>query len=235
MSDLFALLEVQQHDTAADQLRHRRANLRERVAHNELRAALEALDAKIAASGAEEHRLNQVQSGLEREVVACEQKLADLDRKLRTSSVPREAEALQAERRSVRARQQGLEEELLTAMEALEPVEMELVELADQRDELDARLTVAAAELSAAEAVVDAELAAVVEQRTAAAAPVPAAMLARYERQRARLGGVAVAQLVGGRCSGCNLQLSTAAIEELRHLPPDALAECEQSGRLLVR
>jgi predicted nucleic acid-binding Zn-ribbon protein len=59
--------------------------------------------------------------------------------------------------------------------------------------------------------------------------------MARYEQLRPKFGGVAIARLVGGRCDGCHLALAQAALERIRSAPPDALVECEECGRLLVR
>jgi predicted nucleic acid-binding Zn-ribbon protein len=82
---------------------------------------------------------------------------------------------------------------------------------------------------------VEGELASLVDERAAAVSAVPEALVARYEKLRAKLGGVAVARLEHGRCTGCHLQLPATELDRLRHEPPDALAECEQCGRLLVR
>jgi predicted nucleic acid-binding Zn-ribbon protein len=46
---------------------------------------------------------------------------------------------------------------------------------------------------------------------------------------------VAVARLVNGHCSGCNLALSSGELDRIRHEPPDETFECEQCGRILVR
>ena len=59
--------------------------------------------------------------------------------------------------------------------------------------------------------------------------------LALYERMRARLGGVALARLVQGRCDGCHVALSASEVDRIRREPPDARIECEHCGRLLVR
>jgi hypothetical protein len=56
-----------------------------------------------------------------------------------------------------------------------------------------------------------------------------------YERLRQRLGGVAVALLVGSSCGGCHLTLAAGEIDAIRRLPPDALVTCAQCGRILVR
>jgi len=88
--------------------------------------------------------------------------------------------------------------------------------------------------LAAAAEAIEAELAGVSAERGPAAARVPASLLEEYERLRARLGGVAVAEVVNGRCTGCMLSLPASEVERLRHLAPDERATCEECGRLLV-
>ena len=56
-----------------------------------------------------------------------------------------------------------------------------------------------------------------------------------YERMRDRIGGVALARLVQGRCDGCHVALSASEVDRIRREPPDARVECEHCGRLLVR
>jgi predicted nucleic acid-binding Zn-ribbon protein len=88
--------------------------------------------------------------------------------------------------------------------------------------------------MAEAEVALDADAARLAAEREAAAAKVPDALRAEYERLRPGLGGVAVAELVNGRCSGCNLALAASEVERLRHLPPGERATCEECGRLLV-
>ena len=44
-----------------------------------------------------------------------------------------------------------------------------------------------------------------------------------------------VAKLEGSSCRGCHLQLSAVEVERIRKLAPDAMAHCEECGRILVR
>jgi len=83
--------------------------------------------------------------------------------------------------------------------------------------------------------VLDAQLADLSARRAAAVATVPPDLLTRYDQLRQRLDGVAVAELIDGRCTGCHLVLASAALERIKRAPPDALVECEECGRLLVR
>ena len=61
-----------------------------------------------------------------------------------------------------------------------------------------------------------------------------AALAARYETLRARLKGTGAARLIGTRCDGCHLELSSGEVEKIRALPPGEVATCEQCGRILV-
>lgn len=231
------LLRVQEYDTAADQLRHRRQTLPElgelRALEDEL-ARVEGTLADVRGRAAEAGR---VQRRLEGELSLLESKLTELDAKLYSGvvKVPRELQAMQAEGEAMRTRRAALEDEVLEAMEVREPLEEEVTALEGRQAELDAggaRLRAAVAE---AQAAVDQELGAVLEDREKAVAGVPAALVERYERLRARLDGVGAAPLVSGRCGGCHLALPATEVDRLRKLPPEELVTCEQCERILVR
>jgi predicted nucleic acid-binding Zn-ribbon protein len=231
------LLRVQEHDTAADRLRHRRDHLPEAA---ELRACeddLAQLEAALAEVGARAAEAARVQRRLEAELASVEAKIAELDAKLYSGAVkvPRELQAMQGEGEALRARRSSLEDQVLEAMGDRDPLDAEVAGLEKRRAELDAlgaRLRAAVAE---AGAVIDRELAAELEARESAAAGIPADLAALYEELRAHLGGVAAAPLVNGRCGGCHLALPATEIARLRKEPPDTLVRCEQCNRILVR
>ena len=135
---------------------------------------------------------------------------------------------------TIAERRDGLDDQELAYLE-------EQAELADAIAALDAALpqveadaAAAATALTVAEAEVDAELAAATGPRRELAGRLDPSAVDRYERLRARHGGIAVARLEGSRCSGCNLDLSTAEVGELRSVPAGEFAECPNCGRLLV-
>ena len=231
------LLRVQDHDTAADRLRHRRQNLPElaelRATEDEL-VRLEATLTEVGANAAEAARL---QRRVEGELALLESKLAELDAKLYSGAVtvPRELQAMQTEGDALRQRRTSLEDEVLESMSARETLDEQAADLERRRTELDAegaRLRVAVAE---AEAEVDRQLAAEVEARAAAATLIPPDVEALYEQLRARLDGIAAAPLVNGRCGGCHLALPATEVARLRKEPADTLVRCEQCERILVR
>jgi predicted nucleic acid-binding Zn-ribbon protein len=235
MTDLHDLLVLQQHDTAADQLRHRRATLPERALVAGLQDELARVQSELLAAGGERDVLVVRQERLEGDVAAGEAKRRTLEGRLASTSVPREAQTMSDEIDGIKARQSVLEDELLEIMEALEPLERTVATGQEAAAELEDRLAVARTALSSVEAAVDRELADALVARAAATTPIPTALLDRYERLRTRLGGVAVATLDGARCTGCNLTLPTLELERVRNAAPDVVVECEQCGRILVR
>jgi len=232
------LLIVQENDTAADQLRHRRAALPARAEAAELEKAIAAFDAQVVEIDTRLGELDRSQKRLEDEVSLVEEKIAHENKALYSGSVtaPRELQALQDEIEALTRRQRSLEDDELDIMEAREPVDAMKVEQLERRDVAAARLAEVSEVLAAAEAEVDAELAAVLAARDAAAATIhDEALLREYERSRAQLGGVAIARLVGATCGGCHLMLSAVELDTIRKLPADARVTCEECGRLLVR
>jgi predicted nucleic acid-binding Zn-ribbon protein len=231
------LLQVQAHDTTADQLRHRRQTLPEmaelRACEDEL-ARLESTLAELSASAAEAARL---QRRLEGELALLESKLSELDAKLYSGAVtvPRELQAMQTEGEAMRQRRATMEDEVLEAMDARETLDTQVVGLEGRRAELDAEGARLRAAVAEGQAAVDRDLAAELEARAQAAASIPAEIGDLYERLRTRLGGVAAAPLVNGRCGGCHLALPATEIDRLRKEPPDTLVRCEQCERILVR
>jgi uncharacterized protein len=232
---LHTLLAVQELDTRADQLRHRRASLPERAQRDQLAALVESLGATAREVGAARSVFATEQEQLESFVAEGERKRASLETKSRSTFVPRDAQAISDELNAIATRQAHLEDRILELMEEIEPLDAQLADLAAREETARADLAAATAALAEAQAAVDAELSGTVEERAGLASGVPAALMERYEKLRARMGGVAVARLEGSRCLGCHLELPRGELEEVRREPPDALVTCPQCARLLVR
>jgi predicted nucleic acid-binding Zn-ribbon protein len=235
MSEQQDLLVLQQHDTLIDQLRHRRTSLPERTLVTQLTAERGRLGGELGAVQSERDGLGDAQGRLETEVAGLEDKRRTLERRLSATSVPREAQTMSAEIDSLKARQSTLEDEIMELMEAVEPLDARLTAGSATLHDLDERLVVGRAAQAEAETRIDQELRQATAERDEVAHNVPAPLLARYERLRSSLGGVAVATLDAGRCTGCNLLLPTAEVERARRAGADAIVECEQCGRMLVR
>jgi len=230
------LLDVQEHDTAADQLRHRLAHLPARGEIEQVHREIADHERATAEVVAVRDELARGQRRIEGEVALVEAKVAEVDATLYGGSVtsPRELQALQDDLDSLRRRQRQLEDQVIEVMEQIEPIEADLAARDVARGEYEARLAALEAALVEAAAAIDAELEVVEAERAATVAGIDPALLTSYESLRRQLGGVAVARLVGSNCGGCHLSLSAVELDRIRHLPPDAAAHCEECGRLLV-
>jgi predicted nucleic acid-binding Zn-ribbon protein len=231
------LLRVQEHDTAADQLRHRRQHLpelAELLATEDELARLEALLADVEAKAADPAK---VQRRLEGELALLESKVSELDAKLYSGvvTVPRELQAMQTEGDAMRQRRAALEDEVLEAMSTRETLDEQVADLEDNRRRLDAEGVRLRAAVAEAQAAVDRDLATELAARADAATLIPADVQALYEQLRSRLGGIAAAPLVNGRCGGCHLALPATEVARLRIEPAETLVRCEQCERILVR
>jgi predicted nucleic acid-binding Zn-ribbon protein len=231
------LLRVQEHDTAADRLRHRRDHLPELAELRATEDALVLLEATLAEVEAKAAEAAKAQRRLEGDLSLLEAKLTELDAKLYSGvvSAARELQAMQSEAATMRERRATLEDEVLEAMGEQETLDEQLGELRSRRSELDAEGSRLRAAVAEAQAGVDRELASELTARREAATVIPADVTALYEQLRAHLGGVAAAPLVNGRCGGCHLALPATEIDRLRKEPADTLVRCEQCERILVR
>lgn len=237
MSRWEPLLAVQEHDTTADQLEHRRRTHPARAELEAAMAELAALEGTATEVEAERKDLARVQQRLEDEIASLRAKAEQHDKTLYSGSVgnPRELQALQDEIGALQRRASQLEDQELEVMEQLEPVDGRLADLGRQREELDQRAASLRAQIAEAEVDIDAELDRVRAERAAVAATVEPELLAEYEQLRPRTGGIAIARLVNGHCGGCHLALSAVELDRIKRLPEDELVHCEECGRLLAR
>lgn len=235
--DLERLLAVQELDTAADVLRHRRDHLPERAEFDARQADLAALEAESLPVRERRHEVARAQQGLEDEIALLAEKTDAVNATLygASTSNPRELQALQDEVDSLARRRAALEDRVLEQMVAAEPLDAELTGVAERRDALDADAVAATAALAEVEVAIDAELADIEARRAPLVAELDPEIVERYEKMRARFKGVGVARFEGGKCGGCHLSLPAAEAELVRRQARDeGIATCPECDRLLV-
>lgn len=233
---LHLLLDVQDRDLQADQLRHRRASLPDRLALAEQEASIAKVDRELEELRGRLGELQRTQRRLEDEVSSIETKAASENERLYSGSVtsPRELQAIQEEIAALGRRQRTLEDELLDVLEVAEPLAEEVDGLDARREELVSERDRLAAAVAESEAVIDAELAEVAAARDDVAGQLPPDLLARYEKIRARFGGIGAARLENGRCTGCHLALPATELDAVKRSTGEAVVTHEECGRILV-
>lgn len=233
---LHRLLDVQDRDLQADQLRHRRASLPDRLALAEQEAGLAKLDLELEELRTRLGELQRTQKRLEDEIASIEAKGESEGKRLYSGTVtaPRELQSIQEEIGALARRQRTLEDELLDVLEVAEPLGEQVDGLDARRDELAAEADRLRTSIAEAEAVIDAELAEVGARRAALVDGLPAALLAQYERIRSHLGGIGIARLANGQCTGCHLTLPATELDRVKRAAEGTVVTHEECGRILV-
>src|SRR5437763_2642700 len=230
------LLVVQEHDSAADRLRHKKETLPERARLAEIEQSAAALEASMADVGGRRDEIARREQRHEDELASVEAKIVEVEKRLYsgTVSAPRELQAMEADVASLKRHRSDIEDRVLEAMQDREPLDTEVASLEQQRSTLESEAESLRQTIAEVTSDIDAELATELEARAKAAASIPDDLLSQYERLRAKQGGVGAARLVNGRCSGCHLTLPATELDRIRHQGPDTVVLCDQCGRILV-
>jgi hypothetical protein len=176
-------------------------------------------------------------ASLERDATSARERAAVIARRLtEATGAGRELEAMSHEHDALAARASTIDDELYGVLELLEPLDAEDVSLRARFEAATARRQTALEEVDAQRAEAARSLAALEAARPALAAALDARLLARYEAAANHAGGVGAARLVDGRCGRCRVAVPAAIEDQLVHgHDPDAVAVCDECGRLLVR
>jgi predicted nucleic acid-binding Zn-ribbon protein len=233
---LETLLTLQEHDAALDRLAHRRASLPERETITRGLAAGSVLDGEIRGWTEQHDELAREEQRLDDEARSLHTKAAEVEARMYSGEVssPKELQAMQSDVEQLRRHQRMLENRELELMEAREPVDAALADLATRRSVLARELVGAQQRLESAETELDTEIANARAARDGTAAGIDAALVGEYERRRARANGVGVARLVGNTCQGCHLTIPASEAERIKKLPEGSLGTCDNCGCILV-
>ncbi|MGZ0229623.1 MAG: zinc ribbon domain-containing protein [Acidimicrobiales bacterium] len=237
MIDFDALLALQAHDTRLDQLRHRHEHLPERAEIVELAAARVAQEAAAVDALEQQQELQQRERRFEDEASTIEAKAASENTRLYSGTVTgnKELQDIQTEIESLHRRQAELEDEALSLMELLVPVNEQVAADATKAAEIAAASSAATELLATTEQEIDAAIETAISERVQIAAGINDALLTTYEKVRVQGQGVAVSRLVGDTCDGCHLGLAAVELDRVRHEPSDVLVFHEECGRIIVR
>jgi predicted nucleic acid-binding Zn-ribbon protein len=231
------LLELQDLDSRADQLRHQRRTLAEHAVIGELteqRARLEgeAADARITVSDLTDEQA-KVDADVEQAKTRRERDRQRIDQGL--VSNPKDISRMQQEMASLERRITSLEDDEIEVMERLEEAQKSLDELESRRAETDEKLVVATGSRDQKQSEIDHALGELATQRGPAAEGLPDDLIALYDRLRESKGGVGAALLRARRCTGCMLDLDNAELATIRAAADDDVIRCEECSRILVR
>jgi hypothetical protein len=230
------LLDLQDLDSHAAQLRHRRATLPELATLADLATRHEELQDRLVAAQTESGDVARLVAKAEADVEQVRQRAARDRQRLESGATSaKDLQSLTAELESLARRQSELEDAELEVMQRQEDVDAavagltaELAAVVADEQEVSARRDAAFAEIDAASADLAADRGGIV-------AAIPSDLLALYEKLRDQYGGIGAAALENGRCLGCRLELTPADRDRIKAESADAVVRCEECRRILVR
>jgi uncharacterized protein len=236
-SDQERLLDLQDLDSRADQLRHQRRSLAEIAVLAELTALRSRLhgaaqDARIAVDDLTAEQA-KVDADVEQVKVRRERDQQRIDQGL--ISNPKDIQRMQQEMVSLERRITSLEDDEIEVMERLEEAQKTFDGLTAQMAETDEKIAAATASRDAKLAEIDAQVADLESRRGPVAGDLPADLLALYDRLREQKGGVGAALLRARSCGGCMLDIDNAELATIRAAAADDVIRCAECSRILVR
>ena len=229
------LLDLAGLDRSLAAAAHRRATLPELTEIAAVQARLEELAGAAVLARTEVGDLDRDARKLDREIDSVRDRAArDAERLTSGSAGAKELENLTHEISSLGRRQSVLEDEALELMERRETADAELSRVDAETAARHSGLTAATDRRDVAFAEVDEQTSRLTGERTALLAALPEVLVTLYERIL-RSGKIAAAELRGGRCEACRIDLDTFEVSALRAAPPDDVLRCSECGAILVR
>ncbi|GAA1976410.1 C4-type zinc ribbon domain-containing protein [Nocardioides panacihumi] len=230
------LLDIQELDSRAAQLRHAQATLPETAEIAAVTAERRVVEDRTRDARVVVDDLAAAQAKAETDVEAVRTRRVRDQERMDSGAVanPKDLERMQHELATLDRRIGVLEDEELEVMEQLEEAQQALAALEAELAGYDERLAALAASRDEKVGGLDAQLAEVVAERPAAVEGMPADLLALYDKLRASKG-IGAAELRARRCGGCQLELDTAELSRIKTLPSNEVVRCEECSRILVR
>ena len=232
-----ALLDLQGFDTKLLQLAHKRAGLPEISAAQDLEVELGSIKMRLVAAQTEasDLKLNQLKAEADVDQVVTRARRDQERLDSGAVSAAKELESLQHEIGTFAKRQAELEDIELEIMQAYENAQQAVTELLASEIETTEKLSALAQTRDDLFADIDFEVNSLTNQRTDIANGLPADLIALYDKIRADQGGVGAALIHRGSCQGCHITIDAQEIDQIRKMPADAIARCDQCRRILVR
>lgn len=230
ISELDKLIELQRADSNLRRLKNLIDTAEERRASIEQKFEEHAFSIREVQNRHSD--LKATRATLEKNIAEHKTMLERAERNLKHAQNQREYESAMRETEILQKQIGTFESETVEAMDAIETVEKELEERADEINSLDGERAAAMAEFDKELAEAKAEFAQQTAARKTTFDLLPANLAAVYDRlvQRSR-DGVAVAEVVNESCSACYMRLRPQVFMNVRK--GAEIVTCESCSRIL--
>lgn len=231
------LLDLQVSDTSIAQIRHRRGTLAELAELARQQTIRAHLGEEVIALKTRLLDLDTAQAKVEADLVPVRERLARNRQRVDAGVItdPKALQAMLGEIEHLDVRINDLEDDQLELMEQSDDLQAEIDRVSGKKSEVENVMRGLITTRDEKFAFLDAELADRTAERSATASQVSGELLALYEKIAGRVGGSGAALLRQGRCSGCQLELTSVDLDRHRQAAPDEVLRCEECQRILVR
>ena len=230
MTDMARLHDMQTIDSYQEKLRRRLLQLQKLLADPaeilEARAESARLEAALHEWDSKRKDAEFAEQGLSQRISASEAKM--MGGSIRD---PKELQSLQLSVEALRRQRSGVEEQNVEALLNIEDLTARQAAQAVVVKKLEAAWSTRHAEFLAEEAKLKRTAVQLRGQRTRLVEATPPADVALYEDLRRRKSGIAVATIVNGLCSACNMKVPTGVASSARNHSGEVY--CTSCGRLL--
>ena len=229
-AELEKLIELQTTDTNIRRLRKSIESADDRRAA--LDQEFEAQASSIREIQTRRDDLTTQRADLQRQIEENKTYLERADRNLKHAQNQREYETAMREIDALQKQIVAFENQTVESMAASEEVEKELADRAEEIDSLDAKRAEAMGQFDAELAAQKNELETETNGRESVFLTLPPQLASVYNRlaQRSR-DGIAVAEVVNGSCTACNMSLRPQMLVEVKKA--NAITVCESCSRIL--
>lgn len=229
---LAKLIDLQKADTAAAQTGKRRDEIDAKAREAE-KLLVAAKDAEEAAHKAAQESKSHLHT-FEMDLKERETRIQTLNGKLGGATSNKEYQSILMEIGTIKAENGKIEDKILLAMDEVEAKEKAWEAAKAKTRETEGVVKAAKAEVDRRRAEFEAELAAMRAQRDEIAAQIPKEALRIYERIRGgnRTTGIAVVEVHGEYCQGCQMSITSQELSDL--VGGTRIVLCRSCQRILV-
>ncbi len=231
------ILDIQNFDSALDQISHKLKNLPEREAAEKLRAQFEQLKYREVAGITEVADRELDVRKAEADVDQVRMRLQKDSELLQSGAISdsKQLTELQHEVDSLKRRQDLLEDEEIAILQQLEDAQKNLETIREELARVSAELQKAEELATVVTAQIEVEQESIATERAAESKSVPEDLLKIYEKVRADNRGIGASRFENGQCEGCRIQFSNADMMKFKNAADGELLRCEECRAILVK
>lgn len=230
-----SLLELSELDAELARIAHRAGHLPELQERERIQVDHTAAADRLAALELALEDVDAQAARFESEIDAVRQR-EDRDRTLLESAQTNAKQVvdLQHELETLQRRQASLEDSLLELLEQREQLQGQADAESAVVEGLDADLVRLQEALDAASAEIETTRGQRVASRDELAGTIDGELLALYERQRSS-GGVGAGPLRGGQCGACRIEIDRGELARISAAAPEEVLRCPECNAILLR